>query len=270
MSFNIDRQTLDELNLLGKFRQGSVYGLFNQVKTRGGEQLLDHLFHHPLEEARAINERSAIFQFFQEARLSFPFDPQEVSLVREYLDSGARKSALLTLIQTLIKKGLSGLIRDERYKKDVQGLQATIGVMKNCYAMVELLGSMTGPYGARIKAIRGILSDKRLERLGKVDIYKALARPGLCLCPCVAVGKEHPVRRRSLSSMYRRGRGQFPLAAAGAQCAVPDGCEYGGEVDPDEIHGHRPIPRAHGLSRSGDEPGIFRPGRPVFFDQRGG
>src|SRR5258708_20781122 len=46
--------------------------------------------------------------------------------------------------------------------------------MKNCYAMVELLGSMTGPYGARIKAIRGILSDKRLERLGKVDIYKAL------------------------------------------------------------------------------------------------
>ena len=92
MSFNIDRQTLDELNLLGKFRQGSVYGLFNQVKTRGGEQLLDHLFHHPLEEARAINDRSAIFQFFQQARLSFPFDPQEVSLMREYLD---RKSTRL-------------------------------------------------------------------------------------------------------------------------------------------------------------------------------
>jgi DNA mismatch repair protein MutS len=174
MSFNIDRQTLEELNLLGKFRQGSVYGLFNQVKTRGGEQLLDHLFHHPLEEAGAINERSAIFQFFQQARLSFPFDPQEVSLVREYLDSGARKSALLTLAQTLIKKGLSGLIRDERYKKDVQGLQATIGVLKNCYAIVELPGFMTGPYGARIKAIRGILSDKRLERLRNVDIYKAL------------------------------------------------------------------------------------------------
>jgi DNA mismatch repair protein MutS len=174
MSFNIDRQTLDELNLLGKFRQGSVYGLFNQVKTRGGEQLLDHLFHHPLEEARAINERSAVFQFFQEARLSFPFDPQEVSLVREYLDSGAQKSAVLTLAQTLIKKGLSGLIRDERYKKDVQGLQATIGVMKNCYAIVERLGSLTSPYGDRIKRVREILSDKRLERLSNVDIYKAL------------------------------------------------------------------------------------------------
>jgi DNA mismatch repair protein MutS len=174
MSFNIDRQTLDELNLLGKFRQGSVYSLFNQVKTRGGEQLLDQLFHHPLEEARAINDRSAIFQFFQQARLSFPFDPQEVSLMREYLDSGAHKSALLTLVHTLIKKGLSSLIRDERYKKDVQGLQATIGVMKNCYAIVDMLGSLPGPYGDRIKKIRQILSDKRLERLGKVDIYQAL------------------------------------------------------------------------------------------------
>ena len=194
MSFNIDRQTLDELNLLGKFRQGSVYGLFNQVKTRGGEQLLDHLFHHPLEEARAINERSAIFQFFQEARLSFPFDPQEVSLVREYLDSGAQKSAVLTLMHTLIKKGLSGLIRDERYKKDVQGLQATIGVMKNCFAIVGLLGSMTGPFGARIKEIRQILSDKRLERLGNVDIYKALPASTLAFY-------DHLLKTRLLGAM---------------------------------------------------------------------
>ncbi len=36
MSFLIDKQTLDELNLIGKFRQGSVSHLFNRVKTRGG------------------------------------------------------------------------------------------------------------------------------------------------------------------------------------------------------------------------------------------
>lgn len=49
MSFSIDRQTMDELNLLGKYRNGSVYHLFNQVKTRGGERLLDGMFQHPLE-----------------------------------------------------------------------------------------------------------------------------------------------------------------------------------------------------------------------------
>ncbi len=78
MSFSIDKQTLDELTLLGKFRHGSVYGLFNKVKTSGGERLLNNMFSHPLEEASAINERSCIFRFFQEAKLIFSFDIQQI------------------------------------------------------------------------------------------------------------------------------------------------------------------------------------------------
>ncbi|HVU94351.1 MAG TPA: hypothetical protein VHE34_03965 [Puia sp.] len=174
MSFTIDRQTLDELNLLGKFRQGSVYGLFNRVRTSGGERLLDHLFLHPLQEAAAINQRSAIFQFFQEAGLAFPFDPREIALMREWLDGGTRSTFFMALVDTMISKGLSGLVRDERYKKNVQGLQATIGVLKSCYAFLALAGSMKGPYTARISEIKQLLSDPRLERLGKVDIYQAL------------------------------------------------------------------------------------------------
>ncbi|MGN6416005.1 MAG: MutS-related protein, partial [Pseudobacter sp.] len=74
MSFTIDKQSLDELNLMGKFRQGSVYFLFNRVKTRGGEHLLDQMFKHALTDENAINERTAIFQFFQENSMQFPFD----------------------------------------------------------------------------------------------------------------------------------------------------------------------------------------------------
>src|SRR3569833_832865 len=98
---------MDELNLLGKFRQGSVYHLFNKVKTRGGEQLLDHMFRHPLTDAAAINERSAIFHFFQETKPDFAFDVQEINVMREYLDDNAGNSALMVLIRTLIKRALS-------------------------------------------------------------------------------------------------------------------------------------------------------------------
>src|SRR6186713_764270 len=113
MSFNVDIQTLDELNLLGKFRQGSVYHLFNKVKTRGGEQLLDKMFRHPLTDAAAINERSAIFNFFQEEKLVFPFDVQEINVMREYLDASSGNSAMMVLVRTMIKRALSGLARDE-------------------------------------------------------------------------------------------------------------------------------------------------------------
>ncbi len=85
MSFTIDKQSLDELSLMGKFRQGTVYFLFNQVKTRGGEHLLDKLFKQPLSDAQQINQRTTIFQFFQDAKLQFPFDTQQVTQMREYV-----------------------------------------------------------------------------------------------------------------------------------------------------------------------------------------
>lgn len=177
MSFSIDNQTLDELNLLGKFRAGSVYSLFNQVKTRGGEQLLDSMFRTPLTDAQAINERSSIFGLFQTRGAVFPFDVQEISLMREYLDTGAGKNMAVTLGSTLVKKVLSDLTRDERYKKMIQGLQATILTLNKCQDFVkEMIGGISpgSPYFDRLRKIGLLLADKRLEKLRGIDIYAAL------------------------------------------------------------------------------------------------
>ncbi|WP_431216316.1 MutS-related protein [Puia sp. P3] len=177
MSFSIDNQTLDELNLLGKFRAGSVYSLFNHIKTRGGEQLLDRMFRTPLTDAKAINERSGIFQLFQSRQATFPFDVQEISQMREYLDTGAGKNMAVTLGSTLVKKILSDLTRDERYKKMVQGLQATILTLNKCHDFVkEMVGSMPvgGAYFERLREVGVLLADRRLEKLRAIDIYTAL------------------------------------------------------------------------------------------------
>lgn len=175
MSFSIDKQTLEELNLLGKFRQGSVYHLFNRVKTRGAEQLLDAMFRTPLTDEKSINERSDNFRNFQEAGMSFPFDVQQVGLMREYLDIRTSSNAAIVIAGTFLKKWLSSLTRDERFKKNVQGLQATIVTLNKCYSFVENIRSFTGPYADRIKTIRTILSDKKLEKLRNTDIYQSLS-----------------------------------------------------------------------------------------------
>lgn len=174
MNFSIDAQTLEELNLLGKFRHGSVYSMFNQVKTRGGEQLLDHMFRTPLTNAVAIVERSSIFRFFQQADTVFPFDAKEISTMREYLDADSGSNVFITLAGTLVKKWLAALTRNDQYKKIVQGLQATIVTLNKCYAFLDTIHSPTGPYADRISTIRELLSDKRLEKLSHTDIYKAL------------------------------------------------------------------------------------------------
>ncbi|MGN6417988.1 MAG: MutS-related protein [Pseudobacter sp.] len=175
MSFSIDRQSLDELNLMGKFRQGSVYFLFNQVKTRGGEQLLDKLFKQPLTDERLINERTAIFQFFQQAGLHFPFDPQQVTLMQEYADAGNEQGQLGSYLNVLVKKSLSSLTRDERYKTLIQGLQATIMTLKKCFAFVVELSAMQGPYQNRVNEIKSILETQQLMKLVETDIYKSIS-----------------------------------------------------------------------------------------------
>lgn len=174
MGFSIDKQTLDELNLLGKFRHDSVYHLFNRTKTMGGGQLLDKMFRNPLTDAAAINERSNTFRFFQSAALNFPFDVQQVNLMREYLDNRGSKNVLLVYAGTFIKKWLAAVTRDERFKKNVQGLQATIITLNRCYQFINAMQPPPGSFGERAVAIKAVLADKRLVSLRETDIYTSL------------------------------------------------------------------------------------------------
>ncbi|QEC43327.1 MutS-related protein [Pseudobacter ginsenosidimutans] len=171
MNFNTDKQTVDELNLLGKFRQGSVYHLFNEVKTRGGEQLLDQMFRNPLTDAESINQRSSVFHFFQQSNLSFSFDVQQLNIMREYLDAGTGKNAFAIMCNMFLHKMLSKLTRDGRYRKSVQGLQATIVTLNRCHGMLELLQKLQSPLNERISQLLTLLSDKQLEKLRTTNIY---------------------------------------------------------------------------------------------------
>ncbi|AXY73709.1 DNA mismatch repair protein [Paraflavitalea soli] len=174
MNFTIDRQSLDELNLMGKFRSGSVYFLFNKVKTRGGEQLLDQLFSTPLTDEEAINQRVAMFRFFRQAGLEFPFDAGQVGLMREYIDAAGSQGRVATHLHVVLKKTLSSLARDGQYKVLIQGLQATIVTLKKCHAFAAMLAQMGGAYGERAKAIQNILETPALMQLIGTDIYKAI------------------------------------------------------------------------------------------------
>lgn len=174
MDFNIDKQTLDELNLMGKFRQGSVYHMFNQVKTSGAEQLLDRMFRHPLQDVEAINNRSKVFRFFRHAGYEFPFDVQQVGQMREYLDEKTSKSEIVVLADTVVKKCLSALTHDERYKRKIQGLQATIITLAKCHSFLETLAPDDEPFRVHVNAIKTLLADSRMEKLRNTNIYAAL------------------------------------------------------------------------------------------------
>lgn len=68
MSFIIDKQTIDDLNIFPKNGKNSVFNIYNNTQTRGGSILLEEMFRHPLDNLDVINKRQAIIRYFYNSK----------------------------------------------------------------------------------------------------------------------------------------------------------------------------------------------------------
>lgn len=193
---------MEELNLLGKYRSGSVYYLFNKVNTKGGERLLDQYFSQPLDNAAAINERSSIFQYFQQLGMAFPFDAAQLGVMQEYLDTGTAHSSMWAVMDIVKQQVLARLVHDERYRKLVRGIQATIMVLKQCYSVLEALAPQAGPYTQRVATLRQVLCNPELKPVLDTDIYQALPLKDLARYDYLLKGKLHKQLETVLAFIY--------------------------------------------------------------------
>jgi DNA mismatch repair ATPase MutS len=139
MEFIADKQTLADLNILGKYTNNSLFYIFNQVKTQGGEKLLDQLFRHPLTNPEDINTRSKTFQYFQDRDISFPFELTEFGIMESYLYSGGSGSWWQTSIQFLRRRGLKSLGLAKEYDQVKEGITMTIKLLGRFRAFLQVL-----------------------------------------------------------------------------------------------------------------------------------
>ena len=126
MHFTTDKQTLEDLNIFGKQDDGSIYTIFNHIRTRGGAMLLEQLFREPLSRPEAIRKRIGIIRFFAGAELVFPFKPEWFDAIEQYLANtdertrlshedaglGRRIAGMITLNteQAIIHKGVAAAL----------------------------------------------------------------------------------------------------------------------------------------------------------------
>ena len=73
MSFIVDKQTLNDLGIFSHKKEISIYGLFNNARTRGGAQILEEMFYNPLDNYELIRRRAALIRYFQNNDTGFPF-----------------------------------------------------------------------------------------------------------------------------------------------------------------------------------------------------
>lgn len=139
MPFKTDKQTLDDLNITGKYKPQSLFSIFNETHTSGGEKLLEKMFNQPFDEPEAINSRSRLFQYFHKKQLVFPFKKETFEAAEAYL-SGATGGSLLVIAGGIFqKKLLQTAIRDEQFNELQTGLLAALDLLNTLQQFIQQL-----------------------------------------------------------------------------------------------------------------------------------
>lgn len=171
MSFITDKQTLEDLNLLGKYRPHSILSIFNQTRTQGGARILESMFNNPLSDPGAINQRVRSFRCFEGC--SFPFDEDQVRAVDGFLGMDTGASTMLTMVQRRLQ---SGFLHDERYRQLTDGLHATLSFINRLRTWLPTLDKPGHPYKDRFQQLATLVNDHRLANTDRPRTLLQTAR----------------------------------------------------------------------------------------------
>ncbi len=179
MSVFADSQTLEDLNLTGRYSPHSVYSLFNRVHTKGGERLLEAMFRQPMSGVEEINRRSGVLQYFGRKALHWSFDKEEITAMEDYMNNGGGEPVVSGFVRAARMKLAGVLMRDEGYGLLEDGVTAVIAVLRRLGGVLSALET-DGPYGDEVTTLKGILGDRRLAGvLGGRAAGSAGDRPGV-------------------------------------------------------------------------------------------
>lgn len=133
MSFIADKQTLEDLNILGKYKANSIFNLFNKTKTPGGEKLLEQMFQFPLSDYIEINQRAQVFRDFQNGGFTFPIPAGQMEEIEKYLHTDSSACGYtLTYLSTARKFILALLWKDEQFELLQRGIESVLSVLTTC------------------------------------------------------------------------------------------------------------------------------------------
>ena len=127
--FITDRQTVEDLNLMGRFKKDSVINIFDRTKTRSGRQALEDMFRNPMTDAEQINARSKAFGYYKSLNLEFPFEEPQIELIEYYMNSAPSADALSSAVSMFMGKCKLVLANNKAYEKVLDGMGTLAAVI---------------------------------------------------------------------------------------------------------------------------------------------
>lgn len=167
-TFITDRQTTEDLNLLGRFRKDSVINIFDGTRTRAARQKLEEMFRSPMTDAEAINRRSAAFRYYASLGKEFPFEEEQIERMEYYLNSGNPSDVLSSTLNIIAGKCRMVLANNRAYEKMLEGMGCLADVMVKTAALLKDFPQEGCPDSAEIETFLSAVTGSRSSRL--IDI----------------------------------------------------------------------------------------------------
>lgn len=161
MSFIIDKQTLDDLNIFGKRGKDSIYALFNRTVTRGGAEQLEQMFRTPSSDATEIHNRISKIRFFREQATGFLFNSDLVESACIYIDQEDQRSQLTHDTNALQRRMKRMMGSDTEFQSVKKGILALVSMFQELKKYLDVLGKAITPqhpYAAEIQVMQELLA----------------------------------------------------------------------------------------------------------------
>lgn len=173
MVFNTDKQTRDDLKILGRQGSDAISNLFQRCVTRGGAAMLEEMFLYPLSDEGAINRRSGMIRYFSSKGERFPFSVALFDPVEAYLANTDKRSLLADRTNSVSDRIGRLVGNDVEAQQLYQGQESLVKLLKEVKRFVEQPGDT---YGEEAAAILAILSHPDLT-----PVF-ATGQPGISAC----------------------------------------------------------------------------------------
>lgn len=164
-----DKQTLDDLNLVGRFKKDSVINIYDRTKTRAGRLRLEKAFVTPLQDAAQINSVSQSFRYYSSVDAVFPFSDETLDSVEYWYgvtDAASPLSATANLCSCRLRQLFSS---DDSYTRYVTGLESALKVVTATADFLNKFPEKDCPVWDSICRFRECFSDDNLKKIAKIS-----------------------------------------------------------------------------------------------------
>lgn len=173
--FLTDRQTVEDLNLTGRFKRNSVINIFDRTKTRYGRQRLESMFRTPLSDASEINRRAETIGWFRSHPVNVPLTDDDVDSVEFYMGFHPSSGSLGAAMDIFSARARQMFLADQAWEKISEGIKTLSRILAGASELFDKLPAEGNPLMDRINAFHGAFPEalvSELEKVGSQDKLK--------------------------------------------------------------------------------------------------